>query len=321
MNDPRPAMISARPPESRSRVANCLEHPHRVVGAEHADGARQPDALRALADRGRARRRAPTPRSRRGGARRRRTRRARPARPARPPRSARAAAARPRSCVRWRGRARARRTCRRRSPSVGDRSTRRARGGAEKYLHPAVDALPRPGDNRSMRTHHVSVFGVATMVAILIATGLRHAPGRGRARLGRPPDERRRRRSAHARQPGRSRSPPRHVRARAPAAAGAARPGAAREARRVVVPRPARHLPGHGGRARAVRHRRAGARDRRRDHVRDNHVAACADDALAGGDLRVGGHLGRDADRRGLRAAGPDGDAGRPLSRSRPPRA
>ena len=48
------------------------------------------------------------------------------------------------------------------------------------------------------------------------------------------------------------------------------------------------------------------------------HLAACAHVRLAGCHLPVGGHLGRDADRRGLRAAGPDRAAGRPLSASSP---
>ena len=51
MNEPRPAMISARPPESRSSVGEVLEDAHRVVGAEHGDRARQPDALGARGDR------------------------------------------------------------------------------------------------------------------------------------------------------------------------------------------------------------------------------------------------------------------------------
>ena len=45
MNDPRPAMISARPPESRSTSAKLLEHAHGVVGAEHGDGAGKAYAL------------------------------------------------------------------------------------------------------------------------------------------------------------------------------------------------------------------------------------------------------------------------------------
>ncbi len=51
----------------------------------------------------------------------------------------------------------------------------------------------------------------------------------------------------------------------------------------------------------------------------DNTSLHALTSALAGRDLPVGGHLGRDADLRGLRAPGPGRDAGRPLSRPRPP--
>ena len=43
MNDPRPAMISARPPDNRSSVANSWKTRTGIVGAEDADGARQAD--------------------------------------------------------------------------------------------------------------------------------------------------------------------------------------------------------------------------------------------------------------------------------------
>ena len=51
MNEPRPAMISARPPESRSSVANCSNDADGIVGAEDGDGARQADLRRPLGDR------------------------------------------------------------------------------------------------------------------------------------------------------------------------------------------------------------------------------------------------------------------------------
>ena len=46
MNEPRPTMISARPPESRSSVANCWKSRIGIVRAENGDRAREPDALR-----------------------------------------------------------------------------------------------------------------------------------------------------------------------------------------------------------------------------------------------------------------------------------
>ena len=49
MNEPRPAMISARPPESRSTVANCWKTRTGSSELEHADGAREPDPLRPTA--------------------------------------------------------------------------------------------------------------------------------------------------------------------------------------------------------------------------------------------------------------------------------
>ena len=52
MNEPRPAMISARPPESRSSVAKSWKTRTGIVGAEDADRAGQPDALRARRGRG-----------------------------------------------------------------------------------------------------------------------------------------------------------------------------------------------------------------------------------------------------------------------------
>ena len=45
MNEPRPAMISARPPEMQVDVGELLEHAHRIVGGENGHGARQPDPL------------------------------------------------------------------------------------------------------------------------------------------------------------------------------------------------------------------------------------------------------------------------------------
>ena len=48
MNDPRPAMISARPPESRSRVENSWKTRTGSSEREDAHRAGQPDARRAL---------------------------------------------------------------------------------------------------------------------------------------------------------------------------------------------------------------------------------------------------------------------------------
>ncbi len=45
MNEPRPAMISARPPEIRSSSANCLKDAYGVLRAEDGHGAREPDPL------------------------------------------------------------------------------------------------------------------------------------------------------------------------------------------------------------------------------------------------------------------------------------
>jgi hypothetical protein len=50
-------MISARPPEIRSTCANCSKTPHRVVGGEDGDRAREPDLLGHSGDRGQCRRR------------------------------------------------------------------------------------------------------------------------------------------------------------------------------------------------------------------------------------------------------------------------
>ena len=47
MNEPRPAMISARPPESRSRVANCWKTRTGSSELSTRDRAGEPDALRA----------------------------------------------------------------------------------------------------------------------------------------------------------------------------------------------------------------------------------------------------------------------------------
>ena len=57
MNEPRPAMISARPPRDEVDVRELLEHANRVVGREDGDRARQPDLLRDRGDRGERRRR------------------------------------------------------------------------------------------------------------------------------------------------------------------------------------------------------------------------------------------------------------------------
>ena len=46
MNEPRPAMISARPPEMRSTRRELLEDANGIVRAEDADRARQPDPAR-----------------------------------------------------------------------------------------------------------------------------------------------------------------------------------------------------------------------------------------------------------------------------------
>ena len=48
MNEPRPAMISARPPDSRSTVENSWKTRTGIVRAEDGDRARQPDPLRPL---------------------------------------------------------------------------------------------------------------------------------------------------------------------------------------------------------------------------------------------------------------------------------
>ena len=45
MDEPRPTTISARPRDSKSSVANSLEQPDRVGGAQHRHGAREADAL------------------------------------------------------------------------------------------------------------------------------------------------------------------------------------------------------------------------------------------------------------------------------------
>ena len=47
MNEPRPAMISARPPDQQVEGREVLEDAHGVVGAEDAHRAGQPDVLRA----------------------------------------------------------------------------------------------------------------------------------------------------------------------------------------------------------------------------------------------------------------------------------
>ena len=93
MNEPRPAMISARPPESWSSVANCSKTRTGSSVESTRDGARERIRLVRVAAPRRARRRGRRPRSPAGGARRRRRRRARPRPPARSPRPARAGAA------------------------------------------------------------------------------------------------------------------------------------------------------------------------------------------------------------------------------------
>ena len=45
MNEPRPAMISARPPEMQIELGELLEHADGVVRAQHGDRARQADPL------------------------------------------------------------------------------------------------------------------------------------------------------------------------------------------------------------------------------------------------------------------------------------
>ena len=115
MNEPRPAMISARPLREEIERREVLEHPHGVVGAEHRHGAREANASWCAWRRPPARRPATTPRSRDDGARPRRTRRARPGPRARSPRSDRRAAA-PRSPDARRHPVYARRTCRSRFP-------------------------------------------------------------------------------------------------------------------------------------------------------------------------------------------------------------
>ena len=52
MNEPRPAMISARPPEMQVELGEVLEDADRVVGAEHGDRAREADPLGPGGDRG-----------------------------------------------------------------------------------------------------------------------------------------------------------------------------------------------------------------------------------------------------------------------------
>ena len=52
MNDPRPRITSARPPESAVERREALEHPHGVVGAQHGDRRAEVDALGAPGDRG-----------------------------------------------------------------------------------------------------------------------------------------------------------------------------------------------------------------------------------------------------------------------------
>ena len=52
MNEPRPAMISARPSGDQVERREVLEDAHGIVGGEHADRAGQPDALGARGRRG-----------------------------------------------------------------------------------------------------------------------------------------------------------------------------------------------------------------------------------------------------------------------------
>ena len=52
MNEPRPAMISARPPESRSSVANCWKTRTGSSELSTVTALRQPDPRRALGGRG-----------------------------------------------------------------------------------------------------------------------------------------------------------------------------------------------------------------------------------------------------------------------------
>ena len=52
MNEPRPAMISARPPEIEIELGELLEHPDGVVRAEHGDRAREADPFGPGRDRG-----------------------------------------------------------------------------------------------------------------------------------------------------------------------------------------------------------------------------------------------------------------------------
>ena len=52
MNDLRPAMISARPPEEQVERREVLEHADRVVRAQDGDRAREPDPARSLRPRG-----------------------------------------------------------------------------------------------------------------------------------------------------------------------------------------------------------------------------------------------------------------------------
>ena len=49
MNEPRPRMTSARPFDTRVQRGEALEHPHRVVRAQHRDGRAEVDALGAAA--------------------------------------------------------------------------------------------------------------------------------------------------------------------------------------------------------------------------------------------------------------------------------
>ena len=57
MNEPRPAMISARPPEMQIEGGELLIDAHRIVRRQHRDGARQANALRARGGRGQRHRR------------------------------------------------------------------------------------------------------------------------------------------------------------------------------------------------------------------------------------------------------------------------
>ena len=151
MNEPRPAMISARPPESRSSVANCWNTRTGSSELSTRDGAREPDRASCARPRPPARRPAPRPRSRAGGARRPRRRRGRPGRPARSPRSGRVGAAQGSRSYRAARRASARRTCRDRAPSSVVRARRPAPLGRAPLCTLALVASPCPRPARGAR--------------------------------------------------------------------------------------------------------------------------------------------------------------------------